>query len=119
MEKPKTSLNWFTFGIGARNISKFHCFTRNGTSFQTLIFQVGVLYAPKFILYIYNVGSLYTCTCDSNGLTLGCTQCLTFCFIGPSLETIHTLNTPKVDIMKALPLPNLFWVSFKNWKFKN
>jgi hypothetical protein len=68
--------------------------------------------------HTYNVGSLYACTCDSNGLAIGCTQCLTFFLIGPSSKTIHTLNTPKMDIMKALLLPNLLWISFKNWKLK-
>jgi len=54
MEKPKTSLIQSPLGIGARNIFKFHRLTRNGISLQTLFFQVGVLYAPKFIyIYIY------------------------------------------------------------------
>lgn len=88
MEKPKTSLIQSPLGIGARNIFKFHCFIRNGISLQTLFFQVGVLYAPKFI-YIYNVGILYTCTCDSNGLALGCTQCLTFCLITHCKKKSH------------------------------
>ncbi len=91
MEKPKTSLIQSPLGIGARNIFKFHCLTRNGISLRTLFFQVGVLYAPKFI---YNILIHLICpsVCDT-----------TFCY-----KSIFYVSTAEPATRKSI----VVWIAW-------